>query len=184
VDVAKAGRAAGIYVELKSILAPGRPVAMANWCPHYSRERPHKSQVDTHNAHIAMSIIDIPKLLAEHPQGSFLDLMQFNGHNVGACTITGVSPVWEMHPDTDELFLILEGQFRLTLLEPHARALHSPPPGSCFVVPSGLWHKLGPPHGCSLVYFTAGRSLHSDAGEFSKRHLKLSGLGLCEIPRQ
>jgi hypothetical protein len=128
VDVAKAGRAAGIYVELKSILAPGRPVAMANWCPHYSRERPHKSQVDTHNAHIAMSIIDIPKLLAEHPQGSFLDLMQFNGHNVGACTITGVSPVWEMHPDTDELFLILEGQFRLTLLEPHARALHSPPP--------------------------------------------------------
>ncbi|MFT5391674.1 MAG: mannose-6-phosphate isomerase-like protein (cupin superfamily) [Gammaproteobacteria bacterium] len=87
-----------------------------------------------------MNIIDIAKLLAEHPQGSFLDLVQFNGHSVQTCTITGVSPVWEMHPDTDELFVILEGLFELTLIEPHAQTHHKDAPGSCFVVPKGLWH--------------------------------------------
>jgi len=49
-----------------------------------------------------MEINDVKAALAAHPAGTFLNLMAFNGHNLGACDITGVSPVWKTQPDTDE----------------------------------------------------------------------------------
>ncbi len=112
-----------------------------------------------------MKIIDIAQALAEHPAGSFIDLTRFNGSALGACDICGDSPVWEMHPDTDELFVILEGQFQITLLDqPEPRVL-SADAGSLFVVPKTIWHKPSAPNGCRFVYFTPGQSLHSEAAD-------------------
>ena len=53
-----------------------------------------------------MEVIDINEELSKHPAGTFLNLLKFNDSHIGACDITGVSPVWEMHPDTDEFFYI------------------------------------------------------------------------------
>ncbi|MEM6254319.1 MAG: cupin domain-containing protein [Cyanobacteria bacterium P01_D01_bin.156] len=100
--------------------------------------------------------------LAAHPEGSFLDIVAFNDSNLGACSITGVSPVWEMHPDTDEWFYILEGEFEMTLLEGEEPQHFKAEAGSTFVIPKGIWHKPGAPEGCKFIYFTPGQTLHSD----------------------
>lgn len=110
-----------------------------------------------------MEVIDVAEELSKHPSGSFLNLAQFNGTSIGACDITGVSPVWEMHPDTDEFFFILEGQFEIVLLDGETPSEHIVSAGSAFVVPTGIWHKPAAPNGCKFIHITPGESLHSEA---------------------
>jgi mannose-6-phosphate isomerase-like protein (cupin superfamily) len=110
--------------------------------------------------------MQIKNILAEldaSPAGTFLDVAAFNGNNVGACSITGVSPVWEMHPDTDELFHVLEGPFEITLLTDAGSQHHVVHAGSIFVVPQGIWHKPAAPEGVKFMYLTPGETLHSEA---------------------
>ena len=71
--------------------------------------------------------------------------------------------MWEMHPDTDEFFYIIEGSFEVTLLTDTGPQHHEAAAGSCFVIPQGLWHKPAAPTGAKFMYFTPGTSLHSDA---------------------
>jgi len=108
---------------------------------------------------------DILSELAAHPEGSFLEVLPFNGNNIGACSITGVSPVWEMHPDTDELFYIIEGEFEMTLLMGDRSDYIVASAGSVMVVPKGIWHKPGAPKGAKFIYFTPGATLHSEADD-------------------
>jgi len=110
-----------------------------------------------------MEIRDVEAVLESNPDGTFLSLLQFNGSSIGACSITGVSPVWEMHPDTDEFFYILEGEMEMTLLEGDGPQHMSAPAGSAFVVPKGVWHKPAAPDGAKFIYLTPGETLHSDA---------------------
>ena len=112
-----------------------------------------------------MQVKDVKEELSKHPAGTFLDLLQFNHSNIGACDITGVSPVWEMHPDTDEFFYILEGQFEMILFDGETPSKHIANPGSAFVVPMGIWHKPAAPNGCRFIHLTPGESLHSDADD-------------------
>ncbi len=109
-----------------------------------------------------MDIKNVLQELSRHPEGTFLDIVGFNDKNFGACTVTGVSPVWEMHPDTDEFFLVLEGEVEFVLLEEQGAKSYVAGEGSTFVVPRGIWHKPGAPKGASFLYFTPGESLHSD----------------------
>lgn len=109
-----------------------------------------------------MEIKNVHAELAAHPEGSFLNVVAFNGSHVGACNITGVSPVWEMHPDTDEWFYILEGEFEMTLLDGETPQHVVVEAGSTFVVPKGIWHKPGAPKGSKFMYLTPGQTLHSD----------------------
>ena len=90
-------------------------------------------------------------------------MVQFNGGTVGACSITGTSPVWEMHPDTDEFFYILEGEFEITLLSGEDPEHFIASAGSTFVVPKGIWHKPAAPVGSKFIYLTPGTTLHSEA---------------------
>ena len=112
-----------------------------------------------------MQVKDILEQLAAHPDGSFLDLVDFNDHGFGACSIEGVSPVWEMHPDTDEFFYVIEGQFELTLLRDEGEEHIVIPAGSVGVVPRGLWHRPAAPQGAKFMYLTPGTSLHSDSDD-------------------
>ena len=109
-----------------------------------------------------MEITDIKSLLAQHPEGSFLSFNDFNGHAFGTCDVTGISPVWEMHPDTDEFFYIVEGEVLFTLLEDTGPVDYIAQAGSSFVIPQGLWHRPGAPEGAKFIYFTPGESLHSE----------------------
>lgn len=111
---------------------------------------------------IVMEIKNVAAELAAHPEGSFLDVVPFNGGHIGACSITGVSPVWEMHPDTDEWFYILEGEFEMTLLTGETPQHVVVEAGSTFVVPKGVWHKPGASKGSKFMYLTPGQTLHSE----------------------
>lgn len=109
-----------------------------------------------------MEIKNIVDVLTSEPEGSFLDIAQFNEHNFGVCSIVGISPVWEMHPDTDEFFHIVEGEAVFTLLETSGEKEYRASAGSVFVVPKGIWHKPGSPDGMKFLYFTPGESRHSE----------------------
>ena len=109
-----------------------------------------------------MEVKNIHSELAAHAEGDFFDVVSFNGSHVGACSVTGVSPVWEMHPDTDEWFYILEGEFEMTLLDGETPQHVVAKAGSTFVVPKGIWHKPGAPSGSKFMYLTPGQTLHSD----------------------
>ncbi|NKC00328.1 MAG: cupin domain-containing protein [Pseudomonadales bacterium] len=117
-----------------------------------------------------MQTTNILELLAEHPEGSFLSFANFNDASFGTCSIEGVSPGWEMHPDTDEFFYIIEGEVQMTLLESSGETLHRASAGSAFVVPQGIWHKPGAPDGAKFIYFTPGESLYSEADDPRKEN--------------
>ena len=108
-----------------------------------------------------MDITHVDNELEAHPPGTFLDVASFNGHSFGACRIEGVSPVWEMHPDTDEFFHVLEGNFEITLALDEGEQHHRVPAGGVFVVPRGVWHRPAAPGGAKFMHFTPGTSLHS-----------------------
>lgn len=110
-----------------------------------------------------MQLTDIRKLLSENPEGSFLEFGSFNGKEFGCCDITGVSPGWEMHPDTDEFFYVIEGTVEITVLELNGSNHYVAPAGTSFVVPQGLWHKPGAPGGAKFIHFTPGQSLYSES---------------------
>ena len=112
-----------------------------------------------------MEVKHILSELASNPEGSFLDVVPFNGNHVGACSITGSSPVWEMHPDTDEFFYILDGEFEITLLKEKSSEHVVVPAGSTVVIPKGLWHKPSAPNGSKFIYLTPGTTLHSEADD-------------------
>ncbi len=112
-----------------------------------------------------MEIVNILSLLKEHPEGSFLEFASFNGKLFGTCDITGKNPGWEMHPDTDEFFYIIEGEAEITLLDEGGPHHHAAPAGTSFVVPRGVWHKPEAPNGAKFIFFTPGESLQSDADD-------------------
>ena len=112
-----------------------------------------------------MNGVDILGELAGSPEGTFLQTLPFNGNHFGACDITGSSPVWEMHPDTDEYFHVLEGEMEIFLLTDSGEDLHRIAAGSSFVVPRGLWHKPAAPNGAKFIFYTPGQSLHSEAAD-------------------
>lgn len=109
-----------------------------------------------------MEIINILELLAKQPN-EFHQFAAFNGHQFGTCDITGNNPGWEMHPDTDEFFYIIEGEAEMTLLYDDGPQHVVAGAGSSFVVPMGIWHKPEAPAGAKFLFFTPGESLTSMA---------------------
>lgn len=112
-----------------------------------------------------MKIIDVAAEIESNPAGTFLRLAEHNGYHFGAVSIAGENSTWEMHPDTDEFFHILEGEAEITLLEDSGEHRYVATAGTVFVVPKGIWHKPSAPKGVRMMYYTPGWSLHSDAAD-------------------
>jgi len=109
-----------------------------------------------------MDVKKITELLADAMPGDFVDVARFNTHQFGACHTTGTSPYWEMHPETDEFFYVIEGALEFTLLRDDQEQLIRVPQGAAYVVPRGLWHRPSAPSGATFIYFTPGETLHSE----------------------
>ena len=109
-----------------------------------------------------MKVINVLEVLAQSSKGDFKELLLFNSSAVGAVDILGVSPVWEMHPESDELFYVIEGVLEIKLLTDVGSEFYSASANETVVVPKGFWHKPGAPDGAKFIYLIAGQSLHSD----------------------
>ena len=63
-------------------------------------------------------------------------IAQFNGHDVMVVKVKGEF-VWHSHAETDDFFLVLEGNLRIQLREGEVRL----GPGDLYVVPKGVEHR-------------------------------------------
>jgi mannose-6-phosphate isomerase-like protein (cupin superfamily) len=75
--------------------------------------------------------------------------------------------VWHVHEDTDEFFLVLDGQFDVTLRDgddgsERTVVLHK---GDTFVVPKGTEHKPSSPGGSILMFEPSGTLTTGDRHE-------------------
>jgi mannose-6-phosphate isomerase-like protein (cupin superfamily) len=74
--------------------------------------------------------------------------------------------VWHVHEDTDEFFLVLDGQFDVTMRDADGLettvVLHA---GDTFVVPRGVEHKPSSPGGSILMLEPTGTSTTGDRHE-------------------
>jgi mannose-6-phosphate isomerase-like protein (cupin superfamily) len=64
----------------------------------------------------------------------------------------------EMHPDGDELLILVEGEIDVVLDEEDEQIVVPLTPGEAFVVPRGMWHRVIVKSPCRLLHFTPGRS--------------------------
>jgi mannose-6-phosphate isomerase-like protein (cupin superfamily) len=62
---------------------------------------------------------------------------EYNGHDVMVVKVQGEFS-WHSHPDTDDFFLVLQGELTLDLEGGHSVVLG---PGQLFVVPRGMQHR-------------------------------------------
>lgn len=81
-----------------------------------------------------------------HALASFEDLWSprivtaVNDYDVRVAKVEG-EHLWHVHADTDEFFLVLEGELHIALREPAGERTVVLPRGSVFTVPRGTEHK-------------------------------------------
>ena len=62
--------------------------------------------------------------------------------------------VWHVHDDTDEFFLVLDGQFDVAMRDPDGgETTVELRQGDVFVVPRGVEHKPSSPDGADIMMF-------------------------------
>ncbi|MFE5832325.1 cupin domain-containing protein [Streptomyces sp. NPDC056488] len=75
-----------------------------------------------------------------------------NDYDVRVAKVRG-EHVWHAHDDTDEFFLVLDGELRIALREPAGERTVRLPRGSVFTVPRGTEHRPSSPDGASILMF-------------------------------
>ncbi len=75
-----------------------------------------------------------------------------NDYDVRIAKVEG-EHVWHAHDDTDEFFLVLDGELRLSLREPAGERTVLLPKGAVFTVPRGTEHKPSAPSGAAILMF-------------------------------
>jgi mannose-6-phosphate isomerase-like protein (cupin superfamily) len=73
--------------------------------------------------------------------------------------------VWHVHDDTDEFFLVLDGQFDVALRDGDHEQTVSLRSGDIFVVPKGIEHKPSSPGGSILMFEPSGTLSTGDRHE-------------------
>jgi mannose-6-phosphate isomerase-like protein (cupin superfamily) len=59
--------------------------------------------------------------------------------------------IWHVHDHTDEFFLVLDGELRISLREPEGERTVRLPKGAVFTVPRGTEHKPHAPSGAAFL---------------------------------
>ncbi|GAB2546006.1 cupin domain-containing protein [Nocardia heshunensis] len=70
---------------------------------------------------------------------------------------------WELHPDTDELLMVLSGTVTVEILTDTETHRHKLTPGSFVIVPKGHWHRHIDIHDVVEVFYTPGTTIESTA---------------------
>ena len=97
--------------------------------------------------------IDLHSALA-----SFTDLWsprivsRVNDYDVRVAKVAG-DHLWHAHEDTDEFFLVLDGELTIALRDDRGERAVTLPKGAVFVVPRGVEHKPSAAGGASILMF-------------------------------
>ncbi|MFC9029446.1 cupin domain-containing protein [Streptomyces arboris] len=93
-------------------------------------------------------------------------MTRVNDYDVRVAKVHG-EHVWHVHENTDEFFLVVEGELDIALRDgdgPEDERTVTLPRGAVFVVPRGTWHRPYAPDGASLLLFEpSGTSTVGDA---------------------
>ena len=75
-----------------------------------------------------------------------------NDYDVRVAKVSG-EHVWHVHDDTDEFFLVLDGELHIALREADGERAVVLPQGAVFTVPRGTYHKPSAPSGAAILMF-------------------------------
>lgn len=75
-----------------------------------------------------------------------------NDYDVRVAKVEG-EHVWHVHDDTDEFFLVLDGELHISLRETRGERMVVLPKGSVFTVPRGTEHKPYAPAPAAILVF-------------------------------
>lgn len=75
-----------------------------------------------------------------------------NNYDVRVAKVEG-EHIWHAHDDTDEFFLVLDGELHISLREPEGERTVLLPQGAVFTVPAGTEHKPSAPSGAAILMF-------------------------------
>ncbi|GLY50118.1 cupin [Lentzea sp. NBRC 102530] len=79
-----------------------------------------------------------------------------NDYDVRVAKVEG-EHVWHVHDDTDEFFLVLDGELRIDLRGPDRAVVLVK--GAVFTVPRGTFHKPSSAHGARILMFEPSGTL-------------------------
>ncbi|WP_149262822.1 cupin domain-containing protein [Actinomadura sp. K4S16] len=103
--------------------------------------------IDLHSALASFSDLWSPRIVS-----------QVNDYDVRVAKVAG-DHVWHAHDDTDEFFLVLDGEFAIALRDESGERAVTLPKGSVFVVPRGVEHRPSAPGGASILMFEPAGTL-------------------------
>ncbi|WP_424887261.1 cupin domain-containing protein [Streptomyces sp. XH2] len=75
-----------------------------------------------------------------------------NDYDVRVAKVRG-EHLWHVHDETDEFFLVLEGELNISLREPAGERTVRLPQGTVFTVPRGTEHKPSSATGAEILMF-------------------------------
>ncbi|MEU8841967.1 cupin domain-containing protein [Streptomyces roseus] len=75
-----------------------------------------------------------------------------NDYDVRIAKVKG-EHIWHVHDDTDEFFLVLDGDLHISLRESEGERTVLLPRGAVFTVPRGTEHKPYAPNGAAILMF-------------------------------
>jgi mannose-6-phosphate isomerase-like protein (cupin superfamily) len=84
--------------------------------------------------------------------------LRMNNYDVRVAKVAG-EHVWHAHDDTDEFFLVLDGELRIDLRDGDGEREVVLRTGSAFVVPRGQQHRPTAPDGASILMFEPSGTL-------------------------
>ena len=96
----------------------------------------------------------------------FRELAAFNG--AAFCMFYGdrmAQSNWELHPDTDELLLVLKGSVTVEILTDSGHYRLPLSAGQFAIVPTGHWHRHVDVHDVIEMFFTPGTTVESTADD-------------------
>lgn len=94
-----------------------------------------------------------------------------NDYDVRVAKVAG-EHLWHVHEETDEFFLVLDGELTIGLREPDGERSVTLAKGSVFTVPRGTEHRPTSPAGASILLFEpTGTSTVGDRHETVPAHV-------------
>jgi len=111
-----------------------------------------------------MPMYDPAQIARTREPFSFHEFAPFNDALIAVFRGDGVEVSdWEMHPDTDELLVVISGSVTVEILTETDSIDHDLVAGQFVVVPQGLWHRHRDVNDLIEMYLTPGESLQSTA---------------------